>query len=62
MFNILQGSIWGDLPSIYRLEVAPGAVLWHNRDIAPQGPHARDSTNPTARYPGHTTSFRSPSM
>ena len=34
VFNLLEGSTWGDLPSIYRLEVALGAVLWHNRDIS----------------------------
>ena len=33
VFNLLEGKTWGDLPSIYRLEVALGAVLWHNRDI-----------------------------
>lgn len=34
VFNLLEGKTWGDLPSIYRLEVALGAVLWHNRDIS----------------------------
>lgn len=34
VFNLLEGKTWGDLPSIYRLEVALGAVLWHNPDIA----------------------------
>lgn len=34
VFNLLEGKTWGDLPSIYRLEVALGAVLWHNRDLA----------------------------
>lgn len=33
VFNLLEGKTWGDLPSIYRLEVALGAVLWHNCDI-----------------------------
>ena len=33
VFNLLQGKTWGDLPSIYRLEVALGAALWHNVDI-----------------------------
>ena len=33
VFNLLEGKTWGDLPSIYRLEVALGAALWHNRDI-----------------------------
>lgn len=33
VFNLLQGTTWGDLPSIYRLEVALGATLWHNPDI-----------------------------
>ena len=33
VFNLLEGKTWGDLPSIYRLEIALGAVLWHNGDI-----------------------------
>ena len=33
VFNLLEGKTWGDLPSIYRLEVALDAALWHNRDI-----------------------------
>ena len=33
VFNLLEGKTWGDLPSIYRLEVALDAVLWHNPDI-----------------------------
>lgn len=33
VFNLLEGKSWGDLPCIYRLEVALGAALWHNRDI-----------------------------
>ena len=33
VFNLLEGRTWGDLPSIYRLEVALSAALWHNRDI-----------------------------
>lgn len=33
VFNLLEGKTWGDLPSIYRLEVALGARLWVNDDI-----------------------------
>ncbi len=33
VFNLLEGKTWGDLPSIYRLEVALGARLWVNADI-----------------------------
>lgn len=32
--NILQGTTWGDLPTIYRLEVALQDHLWVNDDIA----------------------------
>ena len=38
VFNLLQGNSWGDLPSIYRLEVALGAALWHNVDIGCRQP------------------------
>lgn len=38
LFNLLQGTTWGDLPSIYRLEVALGAALWHNPDIGRRPP------------------------
>ena len=37
VFNLLQGKTWGDLLSIYRLEVALGARLWVNPD-APADP------------------------
>ena len=33
VFNLLEGKTWGDLPTIYRLEVALSAALWQNRDI-----------------------------
>ena len=33
VFNLLEGKTWGDLPSIYRLEVALGARLWINYDL-----------------------------
>ena len=33
VFNLLQGKTWGDLPSIYRLEVALRARLWVNPDV-----------------------------
>lgn len=31
--NILQGTTWSDLPTIYRLEVALQQRLWINEDI-----------------------------
>ena len=33
VFNLLEGKTWGDLPTIYRLEVALNAHLWRNHDI-----------------------------
>ena len=33
VFNLLEGKTWGDLPTIYRLEVALSVALWQNRDI-----------------------------
>lgn len=33
VFNLLEGKTWGDLPSVYRLEVALGARLWINPDL-----------------------------
>lgn len=35
VFNLLEGKTWGDLPTIYRLEVALNARLWRNNDIHP---------------------------
>ena len=35
VFNLLAGKTWGDLPTIYRLEVALNARLWRNNDIHP---------------------------
>lgn len=33
VFNLIEGKTWGDLPTIYRLEVALNARLWRNNDI-----------------------------
>ena len=33
VFNLVDGKTWGDLPTIYRLEVALNARLWQNNDI-----------------------------
>ena len=39
VFNLLQGSTWGDLPTIYRLEVVLGAVLQTNFDRGRRPPN-----------------------
>lgn len=33
VFNLIEGKTWGDLPTIYRLEVALNKRLWRNNDI-----------------------------
>ena len=51
VFNVLEGKSWCELPTIFRLEVALNAPLWHHDHISPTLTHpAGVGAEPSAQH------------